>query len=340
MRYDDAVPGRLRHGRLTIEALEECLSQMSVNRVHVRSVREREFGKGTSFAIRRIDVHLASGDVLPMVFKDLNPLRQLPHAKHIRRLELARSRREIWMYRHILPGLALGTPRLYGYRWEPKRGNLWLLLEDVGPHRLGHRRDLALYEQAAAWAGRFHQVTVGMPRDEPLMRLDRGHYQQRARHVGALLDRVAEQDRLLVERALARCQEYTELVDGLPHGMVHGEFFGKNVLVRSDPANALAVIDWETAATGPQYVDLVSITAGRWTESERMAMRRAYFEARHSPAADWDRFNQQVDMVATLQAVNWLGFWLSSDGVHPKYASRVSRWIRELRFTRGQDIPA
>jgi hypothetical protein len=342
MRHDDAadVTGRPPRGELTIDALEESLSRTSGDRVHVRSIREKEFGKSSSFAIRRIDVHLASGDVLPMVLKDLNPLRQLDHAKHIRRLELTRSRREVWMYRHILPGLALGTPRLYGYRWEPEQGNLWLLLEDMGPHRLRHRSDLALYERAAAWAGRFHQVTAGMPSDELLLSLDRPHYQQRCAHMEAMLDRVTAQDRPLVERALARCEEYTDLVEGLPRGMLHGEFFGNNVLVRADPAKTLAVIDWETAAIGPQYADLASITAGRWTTSERQAMRRAYFEARRSPATDWDRFNQQVDMVATLQAVNWLAFWLGSDPEHPKYARRVARWVGELGVVLGQDVTA
>jgi aminoglycoside phosphotransferase (APT) family kinase protein len=120
------------------------------------------------------------------------------------------------------------------------------------------------------------------------------------------------------------------------------------VLIRPDRAtNAIAVVDWETAATGPQYVDLVSISAGRWTRSQRMAMRRAYFEARHPPAlspaaddADWNSFNEEVDIVAVLQAVSWLGFWVSSDAQDAKYASRVSRWIRELRLTMGEDVLA
>src|SRR6266540_3577317 len=235
---------RVGRGQLMIETLEEGLSHLSGDRVRVRSIRAEELRKGGSFAMHRLDVQLESGDVLPAVFKDLNPLRQLQNAKRIRRLELGRSRREIWMYWHVLPGLALGTPRLYGYRWEPKRGNLWLFVEDAGPHRLAHRGDLGLFEQAAAWVGRFHAATTGMASDERLLRYDRAHYERRG-------------------------------------------------------------IDWETAATGPQYVDLVSISAGRWTRSQRMAMRRAYFDARHSPvpvSVDWRRFNEEVDVVAILQA--------------------------------------
>jgi aminoglycoside phosphotransferase (APT) family kinase protein len=241
------------------------------------------------------------------------------------------------MYRDVLPGLALGTPRLYGYRWEPGRGELWLFIEDVGPHRLAHRGELALFERAAAWLGRFHSATTGAPSDERLLRHDRAHFWSRGRDLEACLKRIAVSDRPLVERALARHDSLVQLVDGLPHGMIHGEFFGKNVLLRNDQSNhAVAVIDWETAATGPRYVDLASISAGRWTPSQRMAMRRAYFAARYAAASacpDWRRFNQEVDIVAFLQAVSWLGFWVGSDPEDPRYASHVAAWLRELRTT-------
>ncbi len=344
--------GRVSRTQLMIETLEEGLSQLSGDRVRVRSIRANELGKSTSFAIHRVGVQLESGDVLPVIFKDLNPLRQRENAKRIRRLELGRSRREIWMYQHVLPDLALGTPRLYGYRWEPKQGNLWLFVEDVGRHRLdgqhiaggGFAARLALFEQAAAWVGRFHAATAGMPGDERLLRYDRAHYERRGRHLEACLERIAQENRPLVEQAIARHGTLVQLANDLPHGMIHGEFFGKNVLARRDQSTgAIAVVDWETAATGPQYADLVSISAGRSARSERMAMRRAYFDARYSPAAagaDWRRFNEEADIVAILQAVSWLGYWVGSDTSDPRYARHVSRWMRELRTTMGDDVPA
>jgi hypothetical protein len=327
-----------------IEALEEGLSKLSGNPVRVRSIRAEPHRKSASFAMHRLAVQLESGHVLAAVFKDLNPLRQLPNARRVRRLELSRSRREIWMYRDVLPGLALGTPRLYGYRWEPERGNLWLFVEDVGPHRLAHRGDLALFELAAAWVGRFHAATTGAPSDERLLRYDRAHFQSRGTDLEAWVQRIAASDRPLVERALARHAALVQLVDGLPHGMIHGEFFGKNVLLRGDRSGEeIAVIDWETAAIGPRYVDLASISAGRWTPRQRMAMRRAYFDARYTPLSrrpDWARFNQEVDLVAFLQAVSWLGFWVGSDPGDPRYASQVARWLHELRTTMAVDTLA
>ena len=55
-----------------IETLEEGLSHVSGDRVQVRSIRAKELGKSTSFTIHRVDVQLESGDVLPVVFKDLS----------------------------------------------------------------------------------------------------------------------------------------------------------------------------------------------------------------------------------------------------------------------------
>lgn len=327
-----------------IETLEAGLSRLSGDWVQVRSIRAEPHPKGASFQIHRLAVELESGQVLAVVFKDLNPLRQLHNARRIRRLELGRSRREIWMYRDVLPGLALGTPRLYGYRWEPERGDLWLFIEDVGPHRLAHRGELPLFERAAAWAGQFHAATTGAPADERLLRYDRAHFQSRGRELEACLERIAASDRPLVERALARHGRLVQLVDALPHGIIHGEFFGKNVLLRGGRSgDAIAVIDWETAAIGPRSVDLVSISAGRWTPSQRMAMRRAYFDASCAAvteAPDWARFNREVDAVAFLQAVSWLGFWAGSDTDDPRYASNVARWMRELRVAMAMDVPA
>jgi hypothetical protein len=102
----------------------------------------------------------------------------------------------------------------------------------VGPHRIGHRLDLALYEQAAAWAGGFHAATAETWDDEQLLRFDQAHYERQGRHLETYLERIAAADRPLVEHALARYSELVKLVDRLPQSLIHGEFFGKNVMIR------------------------------------------------------------------------------------------------------------
>jgi hypothetical protein len=334
MRCDDDLVRRL-----VVETLEKGLTERSGTPVRVCAISDEVSGKSSSFAVHRLEARLASGDVLSVVVKDLNPLHQLHDARRLRPLELGRSRREVWVYEKVLPQLGLGTPELYGSRWEPARGALWLLLEDVGPHRLARRLDLAAFAEAAAWLARFHEATAGMSGDARLLRFDRGLSESLAGRLEAGLGRIPGDDRSLVECVLGRYEELLPCVDEMPQGMVHGEFFAKNVLLRPHEPR-IAVIDWETAAIGPQYVDLVSITAGQWSESQRMTMRRAYFESLHPTArwgrchdAAWARFNHDVDVVAVLQAIGWLGFWVLGDPGSAKHASRLQQWMRELRLS-------
>jgi aminoglycoside phosphotransferase (APT) family kinase protein len=111
--------------------------------------------------------------------------------------------------------------------------------------------------------------------------------------------------------------------------MIHGEFFGKNVVIRPAPAvETIAVIDWETAAVGPQVLDLVSMTAGRWTAEQRTTMRRAYFESAAAAGTmpTWDTFITIVDAAAAVNALAWLGWWSDGDDAH------ITRWTREACF--------
>jgi len=325
---------------LVIETLEKGLSERSGARVRVEALRGEVSPNSSSFTVHRLEVLLSSGDLLPVVLKDLNPFHQLPSARRRRSLDLARSRRELWVYRDVLSHLELGTPVVYGSRWDLRSGTLWLLLEDVGSRRLGRRVDPLAYARAASWLAQFHLRTRGMKSDARLLRFDREHFEGLGHRLEVCLDRVPAEDRAPAERALARYGELLQAVDAVPQGMVHGEFFGGNVVLRPC-TGAVAVIDWETAGIGPQYVDLTSLLAGRWSGDERMPLRRAYFDAAQAAGAagassDWVRFNRDVDAVATLQAVGWLGYWASYPA-EPKHAKRVRTWLRELRLSLGED---
>ena len=89
----------------------------------------------------------------------------------------------------------------------------------------------------------------------------------------------------------------------------------------------IAVIDWETAAIGPGYIDLVSISAGEWAPEQKEAMWRAYFEqyqVETGQPMDWASFRQDVGRVALYRALWWLGWWANHDSNH------VARWMQEL----------
>jgi aminoglycoside phosphotransferase (APT) family kinase protein len=111
--------------------------------------------------------------------------------------------------------------------------------------------------------------------------------------------------------------------------VIHGQYFGQNIMVRTrNPQRLIAVIDWETAAVGPSTFDLVSLTSGKWTGAQRLALWRAYFDEYRSDAEldlDWKAFCQSLSDVGLYQALEWLGWWRSRS-LSPSFGA----WVKEL----------
>jgi hypothetical protein len=314
---------------LMAESLAEGLCELRGCAVRVQRVERTPFRGSSSFATERLRV-LADGEWLDVFFKDLNPLHQLVEARDIREMALERSRRELHVYRNVLRGGVLGTPALYGWRWAPAKGLLWLFLEDVGPKRLSRLGDFSLWLAAARWSARLHAAARSLPARalDPLPQADAADHAQRADELERKLPRLPADHRDRIRSALSLYRDLVARLAHVPRGLVHNEFFGKNVIIRPAPATEpVAVIDWETAAIGPAYLDLVSISTGRWTLEQRLQMWRAYFE--QAPTSlqgrlEWRDFCDDVHCVALHHALGWLNWWSNGDDVH------IRRWLLEL----------
>jgi len=102
------------------------------------------------------------------------------------------------------------------------------------------------------------------------------------------------------------------------------------MLRRATGDRRIIVIDWETAAVGPPTFDLVSLTAGKWTEEERRAMRAAYFEeyrAATGQRLDREAFCRELAGVSLYQSLEWLAWW----GRH----RALSRGFRDVQERAG-----
>lgn len=314
---------------LMAESLAEGLSELRGRAIDVQRIERTPFRGSSSFATARLRV-LADGEWMDVFFKDLNPLHQLVEARGIRQTALDRSRRELHFYRSILSGAALGTPALLGWRWAPAQGLLWLFLEDVGPKRLSRIGEFSLWVDAARWLARLHAVSHSLPDEalDPLPKHGAQRCEDYAAKLGARLHLFPREHHRTLRYALDLHRDLGARLNQVPRGLVHNEYFGKNVVIR--PASAserIAVIDWETASIGPAYIDLVSISTGRWTLDQRLAMWRAYFDdAQHLAQAppSWRVFCEDVHAVAVHHAIRWLSWWSNGDDVH------IHRWLVEL----------
>lgn len=312
------------------ETLEEGLSRLRDQKIKISELHREYFIGTSSFATEQWRVLLKDGEWLDVFFKDLNPLHQHEIARKIRNLELDRSRRELEMYRNVLSRLELGTPQLYAFRWEPDRGLMWLMLEYVGSERFTWVGDFQLYLAAARWAAQFHAAVLNIPASDVdfLDHHDQAHYRYCGERLEHNLSKFDAQQQKVIRQALDYYYGIIDNLSSLPRCIIHGEFFGANIVVRSDSDTQISVIDWETAAIAPGYVDLVSISAGNWASEQRQAMLRAYFEQYEEETGmpmDWNSFCQDVSQVALYRALWWLGWWADHDSAH------IDRWIQELK---------
>lgn len=318
------------------EVLSEGISRARGERRVVRELERQPFSGSSSFSTERIRARMDNGEWLDVFFKDLNPAGLLQEARRVREAGLERSLRELRMYQEILASLRLDTPVVYGSCCAPEEGICWLFLEDAGPKRLSRLGDFSLWVEATRWVARLHAVDARAINDRAdfLPCYDSSHFHDCARRLEGRLSNFDTAQQAVIAEGLDRYRRVVDELCELPRHLIHGEYFGKNVMIRpGERDDAVAVIDWETAAIGPRCVDLVSITAGRWTAEQRAVMCRAYisqYEIETGEALELKSLVAELDQVALYRSLWWLGFWSHGDDAH------INRWVAELAAVMGR----
>jgi hypothetical protein len=314
---------------LMAESLREGLSHLRGRPVTVRELRREFFPRSSSFRAERLRVRLDGGEWLEVFFKDLSPQHRLNEALVVRTADLGPSRREPLMYQQILSPERFGTPRLYASRWAPSAGTCWLFLEDVGGGPLVYNPDFSLWLAAARWAAGFHAATRDLPAGQTrfLRPYGRAEYRGCVERIERKLPGLDAAYRPAVCRALDYYAGIVDRLEALPQSVIHGELFGKNIVVRAGRSDGpLAVIDWESAALGPSYLDLVSVSMGKWPASQKEVLWRTYFDRYQAGTGlrlDWGAFCQDLRRLAVHHTLKWLAW-------RPDWDFSMKRWLREL----------
>jgi hypothetical protein len=294
---------------------------------------------GSSFALEHVDLEFSGRDPLRVVFKDVSPAALSAAGRAAKPTFLMDPTREILVYRMILGPFGVGAPTCFGSVVDPARHRYWLFLEAAPGAELYQVGEIQVWQQVARWLAVTHATLAPhasrLALDCPLLRYDRDYYETWARRVAATSTSRGE------GAATARLQAWLRawhpslvgrLVD-LPHTVIHGEFYAANVLVQADRTPpAVRAVDWEMAAVGPGLIDLGALTSGAWSEQDRTAIARAYWEEATSMEGepDWrwpsfERFLQWMQLCRLHLAIQWLSW--SASWTPPAHQSHD--WLQE-----------
>jgi hypothetical protein len=243
------------------QCLEPALAEALGRRAEIASVRRRRFELATSYSAQVVEVRLDAGEEVRLFLKDFGSTVR-PKDRPAQRCA-----REVGVYRGLLAGAGLGTPRYYGSVLDEPGGRLWLLLEFVDGTPVGYLEIGEYWAQAAAGLGRLHGHFAWqagrLGACDFLVRHDSDFFwwkvEQAARCVGRIAPHLAG-ELVRVEACYGRV---VDLMAGQPRTLVHGGCRTANILVKvaSDPAR-VCVLDWEEAGFGAPLLDLAYLLDG------------------------------------------------------------------------------
>jgi Ser/Thr protein kinase RdoA (MazF antagonist) len=315
-----AVPASSFHDDL-VRKLERVLTRRFDQPQRIVHLDVRPSPYRSSFALDELTVELSSGRRLLLVMKDSGWSTLDARGRSAKPYFLHNPLREIATYEQVLRRMEVGAPRYYGSSISPGKDRYWLFLERVDGCELYQVGEIEQWRQVAAWLADFHAATARLVATQAAptgswLRYDREFYWRwlhraeafrRSRGGGG-----PEEDRLS-RRLRARYDEVVDRLLAMPRTLIHGEFYASNIIVSAPTGGArVCPLDWETTAVGPGLVDLAALTAGGWSETERVSIGLAYYEAREqgpSPLhSSFESFMEDLTVCRLHLAVLWLGW--------------------------------
>lgn len=312
------------------DALELALRDSLGGHPRIVRLERRPFAYRTSYAIEELDVHLADGRTLGMVFKDLSRAALVEAARDAKPAFIHDPLREIDAYRTILRDGDLGTASWYGAIVDPSLDRYWLFVERVPATVLWQIGDLTTWQDVARWLARFHArfaaPSTQPARTMPLLRYDGALYRRWMTRARAAIGAADDPRAGCFARVAERYERVIEALVELPTTVIHGEFYASNILVQeTESGRRVCPIDWEMAAIGPSQLDLAALTAGTWTEEAQRAMALAYYAALPAEHGTADTLLEALEHCRLHLAVQWLGW---ADGWTPP-PEHAQDWLGE-----------
>ena len=315
-------------------ALERSLNDFFGTGVQIIMFERQPSVYRSSFNLEELTIRLDNGKELSVVFKDLGWDTLLDGGKRLKPKFIYDPRREIDVYRNILPKRSFGTAMCYGCEIDEQAGRYWLFLEKVRGTELYQVGEFETWAEVARWLARFHgyfaDKTKKLPNESRLLRYDAPFYHEwmkRAQEYHST-DEKAETETKQLEWLAGRYDVVVERLMDMPHTFIHGEFYASNVLVNFDDGqNRVCPVDWERSGVGPCLIDLAAL-AGGWKHDKRAALADAYYHAlpeRVRWFANEEDFSAAFKYCQLYLAIQWLGWF----GRRNSFGPHEQDWLGE-----------
>ena len=237
------------------------------------------------------------------------------------------------VYEEILPGLTVPALHYYGFLEEPEGEYCWIFMEEATG--VGYSNLLAEHRtQAAHWLGLLHTSAADVAAGGRLPDGGPGRYLVLLKAARELTQQyldnpvLSPDDVLFIEGIQARLDDLAahwnrveEICDGVPQTLVHGDFNGKNLRIRSANGNTIVgVFDWAEAGWGVPAVDLaqVAVPASKLSANPDVPTYWSTVRERWPNASPdaWQRLACCGTVFRALAALSW-----DSKGLSHEWAS-------------------
>jgi hypothetical protein len=214
---------------------------------------------------------------------------------------------EAAVYGRLLQPSPASTPTFYGSHTDSSTGGTWLILEHLDNTLRVNRtpEPAASMNVAARWIGRFHgsakEHFSKAPISSFLNRYDAEYYLGWARRTSLFAGHWHQRFPFLA----TLCERFGELVVLLlkaPPTLIHGEYYGSNILFRN---GIVYPVDWESAALAAGEIDLASLTEGWPVEIVRRCERE--YQRSRWPDGSPDDFETTLAAARVYLHLRWLG---------------------------------
>jgi aminoglycoside phosphotransferase (APT) family kinase protein len=222
---------------------------------------------------------------------------------------------EVEVYRQVLSTLETTTAKFYGAYTAEAPNKIWLILEYLEDcNQLKNAPQPSTMIESVRWLARFHADTEELFSKETVPFLK--YYD---------VDYYREWTNRTLEFAASKgcrfswlpslCRRWEELMEALllpPTSIIHGDFYGSNILMRGDVP---FVVDWESAGAAVGEIDLAFHTEG-WPE-EIVKLCEVEYQKTRWPETPPSEFYRRLQVGRLYQQFRWLGDhseWTSTKG--------------------------